>query len=247
MSFTRVVLVIGAGPRVGRSVASKFASNGYKVALAARSLSEGVSPEGYLNIKTDLSDPNCVPSMFQSVETALGIPNIVVFNGANRLTTPPDDPLSASLELISAARTVGFDSAYIATKEALRGFKILPTSTPTAFIYTGNTLNQIAIPGVMPFALGKVAAAMLVEYAANAYGKDGYRFYYTDERQPDGRPAGLQIDGDAHAEMFWTLAHENKQSKWLVTFTKDGGRQSFAGVDFDGNTRQSYDEQFGRC
>lgn len=53
---------------------------------------------------------------------------------------------------------------------------MLPTSTPTAFIYTGNTLNQIAIPGVMPFALGKVAAAMLVEYAANAYGKDGYRF-----------------------------------------------------------------------
>lgn len=77
---------------------------------------------------------------------------------------------------INAARTVGFDSAYIAAQQALQGFRMLPTSTPTAFIYTGNTLNQIAIPGVMPFALGKVAAAMLVEYAANAYGTDSYRF-----------------------------------------------------------------------
>jgi hypothetical protein len=80
------------------------------------------------------------------------------------------------LGTINAARTVGFDSAYIASPQALQGFRMLPTSTPTAFIYTGNTLNQIAIPGVMPFALGKVAAAMLVEYAANAYGKDGYKF-----------------------------------------------------------------------
>jgi hypothetical protein len=58
----------------------------------------------------------------------------------------------------------------------LRVFKTLSDSSPKAFIYTGNALNQIAIPGVMPFGLGKVAAAMLIEYAANAYGKDGYRF-----------------------------------------------------------------------
>lgn len=54
-------------------------------------------------------------------------------------------------------------------------FRRLSSQTQSAFIYTGNTLNQIAIPGVLPFAVGKVAAAMLVEYAANAYGKEGYR------------------------------------------------------------------------
>jgi hypothetical protein len=46
--------------------------------------------------------------------------------------------------------------------------------------------------------------------------------------------------------MYWELAHEAKQSKWLVTFTKQKGRQEFLGVDFDGNTRASYDELFGR-
>lgn len=95
--------------------------------------------------------------------------------GANRLLTPPDDPFSASLETINASRTVGFDSAYITAQQALRGFKQLPSSMSKAFIYTGNTLNQIAIPAVMPFALGKVSAAMMIEYAANAYGRTGFK------------------------------------------------------------------------
>ena len=94
---------------------------------------------------------------------------------ARRLLTPPDDPLSASLETIEESRKIGLDSAYVAAQEALKGFKTLPSTTPTAFIFTGNTLNQIAIPGVMPFALGKVAAAMFIEYAANSYGQHGYR------------------------------------------------------------------------
>jgi NAD(P)-dependent dehydrogenase (short-subunit alcohol dehydrogenase family) len=83
MSSTRVILIIGAGPRIGRAVASKFASNGYKVAMAARSLVEGLSTEDYLNIKIDLADPGCLLSMFQTVEKVLGLPNIVVFNGSS--------------------------------------------------------------------------------------------------------------------------------------------------------------------
>jgi hypothetical protein len=46
--------------------------------------------------------------------------------------------------------------------------------------------------------------------------------------------------------MYWELAQEEKQSKWLVTFTKERGREEFLGVDFDGYTRISYDERFGR-
>lgn len=73
---------------------------------------------------------------------------------------------------------MGLDSAYIAAQESLLRFKQLSSAIPKAFIYTGNTLNQIAIPGVFPFALGKVAAAMIIEYAANAYGEKGYRSAY---------------------------------------------------------------------
>ena len=37
MAANKVVLILGAGPRVGTAVAKKFASEGYKVAVASRS------------------------------------------------------------------------------------------------------------------------------------------------------------------------------------------------------------------
>lgn len=79
------------------------------------------------------------------------------------------------MSTVEQSRKAGFDGAYIAAQEALKGFRTLPAEMPTAFIFTGNALNQIAIPGVMPFALSKVATAMMIEYAANAYGIQGYR------------------------------------------------------------------------
>lgn len=91
------------------------------------------------------------------------------------MVTPLDNPLALPLTEIDQSRKAGLDGAYVAAQQALQVWKSLPANTPTAFIYTGNALNQIAIPGVLPFALGKVAAAMLIEYAANAYGPHGYR------------------------------------------------------------------------
>lgn len=46
--------------------------------------------------------------------------------------------------------------------------------------------------------------------------------------------------------MYLQLAAEKRQSKWLVTFTKGIGRKEWIGYDFDGNTRASYDEMYGR-
>lgn len=63
---------------------------------------------------------------------------------------------------------------------------------------------------------------------------------------PDGRPVAEEIDGAAHGEMYWRLANEPKQSKWLVTYTKDEGRKDFVGYDFGGNSRADYDLQLGR-
>jgi NAD(P)-dependent dehydrogenase (short-subunit alcohol dehydrogenase family) len=78
---TPVVLVIAGGPNVGAAVAKKFADNGYKVAIAARSVSEGIQSNRYLHVKADLSNPDTVPQIFREVKKNHGIPNIVVYNG----------------------------------------------------------------------------------------------------------------------------------------------------------------------
>lgn len=57
--------------------------------------------------------------------------------------------------------------------------------------------------------------------------KQLYRFYYGDERKADGS-AKYRVDGDAHAELYWKLAEEDKtQGPWLQTFVKGIGYKKF--------------------
>lgn len=76
-----VLFILGAGPKIGTSVAQVFAAKGYKVALAARSLQDGLSVEGYLHLKLDLANTANIPAAFEKVNKELGIPSVVVYNG----------------------------------------------------------------------------------------------------------------------------------------------------------------------
>jgi len=79
-----VILILGAGPRVGQEVARTFASKGYKVALAARSLKEADSTDDQLNITSDFANPDDIVSAFTRVKEVLGIPSVVVYNGKSQ-------------------------------------------------------------------------------------------------------------------------------------------------------------------
>lgn len=84
-----VALILGAGPNIGQTVAQIFASKGYKVALASRSLNEGESTDNQLNIKSDFSKPDDVVNAFTKVNTVFGIPSVVVYNGRTRSSIKP--------------------------------------------------------------------------------------------------------------------------------------------------------------
>lgn len=76
-----VLLILGFGPNVGTSVAKKFASRGYQVAVASRKTKSGTSPEDYLSVQTDLGQPDQVRSAFHTTKQKLGTPDVVVYNG----------------------------------------------------------------------------------------------------------------------------------------------------------------------
>ena len=181
-----ILLILGAGPRLGSAIASKFASQNFKVVLASRSLSDGVtSPEGYLQLSADLSNPGSVGHVFGAIKAHLGAPpTIVVYNGALRLINLPDDPFALPLENVKGPLAVGWESAYVAAQEAVKGFSEIEEEENDSafevgktFIFTGNALNQVPLPEVFAFGVAKRAAAALVEYGANAYGRNkGYRW-----------------------------------------------------------------------
>lgn len=81
MSTPKVALIIGAGPNVGAALTSAFTAQGYKLALAARSLSDTMTADGNLHIKVDLSEPGNVVGMFEKCKKGLGTPGVVCYNG----------------------------------------------------------------------------------------------------------------------------------------------------------------------
>jgi NAD(P)-dependent dehydrogenase (short-subunit alcohol dehydrogenase family) len=78
-----VIFILGAGPKIGRSVAKAFAAEGYKVAIAARSIENGVGEDGFLGLQLDLAVPTNVEGAFAIVTEKLGIPSVVVYNGTS--------------------------------------------------------------------------------------------------------------------------------------------------------------------
>ena len=77
-----VLLLLGYGPNIGHAVANRFAAQGYKVAIASRSLEhETFNEAGWLQLQVDLSHPETVPAVFSKVIERLGVPSVVVYNG----------------------------------------------------------------------------------------------------------------------------------------------------------------------
>ncbi|ETN43379.1 uncharacterized protein HMPREF1541_02538 [Cyphellophora europaea CBS 101466] len=234
MTASPVVLILGAGPNIGAAVGRLFKSNGYKVALASRRVTDGADSDGVLNVQVDLSQPSTVTRAFEKVISALGPPGVVVYNASSTKFVPADSPLDLALDLDAYHRDLAINttSVLVAAQEAVKSFSGLPESEAKTFIFTGNILNTEPILPLFSAGMGKSATAHLVHASSLAYRKQGYKFYYVDERNEDGTVAGRKIDGDAHAQFFWQLAQDPQQREWLATFVKGKGYKAFPGTNY---------------
>lgn len=80
-STTPVALILGAGANVGHNVSRALIAKGYKTALVSRSLKEEDSTDSQLHIRGDFSDPKSIVDIFSKVQSSLGLPHVVVYNG----------------------------------------------------------------------------------------------------------------------------------------------------------------------
>ncbi|KAI8315990.1 Glucose 1-dehydrogenase [Colletotrichum sp. SAR11_59] len=221
-----VVLILGAGPKVGIPAAKAFASKGYKVAIAARSLDEADSTDEQLNIKSDFTNPEHVVRAFAKVKKELGIPSVVIYNAGAATFSPPGDPFAISLDSFQRDMTVNSTSVFVAAQQAVLGFADLPVDAPRTFFFTGNILNVTALPQFLESGAGKSASAHMMMAAAVEYKEKGFKFYYVDERKADGS-AAFKIDGEVHSKLFLELVEAKTQGPWLQTFVKGIGYKDF--------------------
>ncbi|KJZ77085.1 hypothetical protein HIM_03406 [Hirsutella minnesotensis 3608] len=214
------ILIIGAGPNIGLAIADTFSSAGYKVALASRNKITDL----YKHFPFDATKPETVPQLFDDVRRELGDPKVVVYNAAARTETAPDSTFALSLEEYRRDMDVNATSVYAAAKEAVAGFA--RTGPGSTFIFTGNKLNVWGRDVVLVFGMGKTATSHLIRTASSSFDGKGYKFYYVDQRQPDGGftvPTGAK----AHAATYLELANDEKQRRWHYTFVDGQGYVDF--------------------
>jgi len=87
----RTALIVGAGSGLSASLARLFGKNGLKVALAARSTEKLVglvSETGAKAFTCDATQRVDVEKVFADVETAVGTPDVVVYNASYRTRGP---------------------------------------------------------------------------------------------------------------------------------------------------------------
>jgi NAD(P)-dependent dehydrogenase (short-subunit alcohol dehydrogenase family) len=179
MATTPIVLILGAGPRIGTAVAEKFASIGYNVAVASRKGTDAKTGTGILSLKADFTKPNSIPALFEAVRTEFkAAPSVVVYNAP--ATTPPpekDSLFSISAESVASDLNVNTVSAYVAAQQAVAGWDTLPEDVKKTFIYTGNALNVMVmpVPMLMTLGMGKSASAHWIGLADAIYSSKGFR------------------------------------------------------------------------
>lgn len=175
-----IILILGAGGNIGAHLTTKFAAANYSIALAARTLTPGLTPQGHLHIKLDLTNPLSLPFAFEKTHATFGIPNIVIYNAATMRPPPnPSSMFSISVQDMVSDINLMTVSAYAAAQEAVRGWESLPKGKggKRVFIYTGNMLNKTVLGSayVLTLGVGKAGAAYWIGSASMLYAEKGYK------------------------------------------------------------------------
>jgi NAD(P)-dependent dehydrogenase (short-subunit alcohol dehydrogenase family) len=211
-------LIVGAGPGLSASLARALASEGIKVALAARSTADldGLAKEtGASTFACDASRRADVEGLFRQIDAAMGMPDIVHYNASYRSRGPLIDLDPADVEKSLAVTAFG---AFLVAQQAAR--RMLP-QRHGAILFTGASASVKGYPQSAPFAMGKFALRGLAQSMARELHPQGIHVAHIvidggirSERRPDppDRPASL-LDPDAIAATFLQVIHQ-PHSAW---------------------------------
>jgi NAD(P)-dependent dehydrogenase (short-subunit alcohol dehydrogenase family) len=222
--MTKVLLVAGAGEGLGKSVAKRFAREGYAVALAARgieklnSLAREVGGEPFA---ADLSNEAQVVALFDAVESGLGAVEAVAFVAATRVQGAFTDLTVEDFERVWRQSCL---SGFLVAREAAR--RMLPRKRGSV-IFTGASGSTRGRAGFAAFAAAKGALRFMAQSMARELGPQGIHVatvlidgaidserMWRDYRErmeklgPDGA-----VHPDAIAETYWQI-HNQHRSAW---------------------------------
>jgi NAD(P)-dependent dehydrogenase (short-subunit alcohol dehydrogenase family) len=220
-----VCAIVGAGEGLGRSLAAKFAGEGYDIALVSRTkkgssaAAEAASAVKVNFYEADATQPATVEQALAKAAEDMGEIDVLIYNARGNFTRcEPLDMTYEALENIYRLEVVG---AFAAAKSVLpamrqRGHGSVLFSSATAAL-RGSANHPL-------YAIGKFGLRALSQSLAKAYSKDGVHIVHVRldcdldmplmrELYGDNFDADKMANTDDVAEAYW-WAHQQPKSAW---------------------------------
>ena len=159
----RTALIVGAGSGLSAALARVFAGEGLRVALAARSVGKLAALTNEIGAKAydcDATSVDDVARLFAAVTTAVGEPDVVVYNASFRTRGPFVDLDPAE---VKKAIEVSAYGGFLVGQAAAR--RMVPRGKGAIF-FTGASASVKGYAQSAPFAMGKFALRGLAQSMA---------------------------------------------------------------------------------
>jgi short-subunit dehydrogenase len=159
--MSKVCVLLGAGPGVGHSVAKRFLSKGYTVALMARSSEklDGMKNQlGEANVSTwtvDVSDTNSLMSAMSAVAKLHGSPEVLIYNA---YSAAPGKPTNLQAKALEESFSVNVTSALIASQAVIPAMKQAGKGT---IVFTGGGFALYPLSDLTALSIGKAGLRAL--------------------------------------------------------------------------------------
>ena len=234
----KVAAVLGVGPGLGAAVARRFASEGFAVALMARTeesvtaVREEIENGGgtALPVSTDATNPDSVAAAFERVRAELGDPEVFVYNAGAFQMGGVLEVSPAQFDECFRANCAG---AFYAARE------VLPAMVEAGHGTVLLTGASAALRGKARFsalAVGKFGLRALAQSMAREFGPQGIHVLHViidgqintprmREMSPD-REEHTLLSPDAIAETYWRL-HSQDHTAWTLELDLRPSVESF--------------------
>jgi NAD(P)-dependent dehydrogenase (short-subunit alcohol dehydrogenase family) len=217
----RHLLLVGTGPGMGAAIARRFAREGYRLTLVARS-AETIAPIAQelrstgaevATIEADAGDPEGLRAALAPLFAASGAPGVVVYNAA--LMTF-DDLLTVSPDQLADAYAVNVIGAVLTAQLAVPAMRAAGGGT---LLFTGGGFADALPPALATVSLGKLALRGMATMLARQLDADGI---HAASLTILGQIApGTPFDPDSIADAYWAIRTE-EPGAWREEYRFEG-------------------------
>ncbi len=196
-----LAVVVGAGPGLGLAVASRFAAEGFRLALVARNpdkLDTSALPgEPPLLVGADVGDPVTLRAAFATIRAAAGDPTVLVYNTSLWV---PGRPTELDYDAFMTGLRVGAAGALVAVQEVAPAMRAAGRGT---ILLTGSGVALRAPATSAGLAAAKAALRSLALTMALELRGDG--IHVATVTIAGVMAAGTYYDPGLIAQVYWDL------------------------------------------